>query len=81
MEAEICGFQPDLISYFPWDELPGGTFPHDWQVVSCAATASFLASSRVIMRFSRAGRNVFPMDGYALGSDPSMRENGEVLVE
>ena len=26
---EICGFQPDLISYFPWGELLGGVFPHD----------------------------------------------------
>ena len=52
-----------------------------WQAVSCAAIASFLASFRTIMQFSRAGRNVFPMDGYALGSYPSMRENGEVLVE
>ena len=51
------------------------------QVVSCMATASFLASSRAIMWFSRACRNVFPMDGYALGLYLSMRENGEVLVE
>ena len=51
------------------------------QAVSCAAIASFLTSSRVIMWFSRAGGNIFPMDGYALGSYPSMRENREVLVE
>ena len=51
------------------------------QAVSWAALASFLASSRVAMQFSSMGKNVFPMDGYALGSYLSMRENREVLVE
>ena len=29
LEAEICGFQPDLIPYFPQGETSGGTFSHD----------------------------------------------------
>ena len=29
MKAEICSFQPDLISCFPWGELLGGVFSHD----------------------------------------------------
>ena len=33
------------------------------------------------MQFSSVGKNIFPMGGYVLGSYPSMRENGEVLVE
>ena len=48
------------------------------QAVSCAAKASFQASSRVVKRFSRAGRKVFPRGGYALGllrgRYPSTRE-------
>ena len=51
------------------------------QAVSCAARASFHASSRVIRQFSRAGRKVFPRGGYALGSYPYSKENGKTLVE
>ena len=51
------------------------------QAVSCAARASFWASSRVVKRFSRAGRKVFSKGGYALGSYPCSKENGEILVE
>ena len=51
------------------------------RAVSCAARASFRASSRVIRQFSRAGMKVFPRGGYALGSYPCNRENGETLVE
>ena len=51
------------------------------QAVSCAAKASFQAFSRVVKRFSRAGRKVFPRGGYALGSYPCNREKGETLVE
>ena len=51
-----------------------------WAVL-CAAKASFRASSRVVRRFSRAGRKVFPRGGYDLGSYPSNKENGETLVE
>ena len=49
--------------------------------VSCAAKASLLASSRVVRRFSKAGMKVFPRGGYALGSYPCNKENGETLVE
>ena len=49
--------------------------------VSCAAKASFRASSKAVKWFSRAGRKVFPRGGYALGSYPCNRENGETLVE
>ena len=51
------------------------------RAVSCAARASFRASSRVVRWFSRAGRKVFPRGGYALGSYPYSKENGETLVE
>ena len=51
------------------------------QAVSCAARASFLASSRAVKWFSRVGRKVFPKGGYALGSYPCNKENGESLVE
>ena len=51
------------------------------RAVSCAAKASFRASSRVVKRFSRAGRKVFPRGGYALGSYPCNKEKGETLVE
>ena len=51
------------------------------QVVSCAAKASFRASSRVIKWVSRAGRKVFPRGGYTLGSYLCNKENGETLVE
>ena len=51
------------------------------QAVSCAAKASFRASSRVVKWFSRAGRKVFPRGGYALGSYPCNKEKGETLVE
>ena len=51
------------------------------QAVSCAARASFQASSRVVKWFSRAGRKVFPRGGYALGSYSYNKENGETLVE
>ena len=49
--------------------------------ISCAAKASFQASSRVVRQFSRAGRKVFPKGGYALDSYPYNKENGETLVE
>ena len=49
--------------------------------VSCAARASFHASSKVVRRFSRAGRKVFPRGGYALGLYLYSKENGETLVE
>ena len=52
-----------------------------WQVVSCAAKASFWASSRAVKWFSRAGRKVFSSGGYALGLYPCNKENGETLVE
>ena len=52
-----------------------------WQAVSCAAKASFWASSRAIRQFSRAGRKVFPRGGYALGLYPCNKEKGETLVE
>ena len=51
------------------------------QAVSCAAKASFQASSRAVKQFSRAGRKVFSRGGYALGSYPCNKENGETLVE
>ena len=51
------------------------------RAVSCAARASFWASSRVVKRLSRAGMKVFPRGGYALGSYPCNKENGETLVE
>ena len=51
------------------------------RAVSCAAKASFQAFSKAVRRFSRAGRKVFPRGGYALGSYPCNRENGETLVE
>ena len=51
------------------------------RAVSCAARASFRASSRVVKQFSRAGRKVFLRGGYALGSYPCNKENGETLVE
>ena len=51
------------------------------RAVSCAAKASFQASSRAVKQFSRAGRKVFPRGGYALGSYPCNKENGETLVE
>ena len=51
------------------------------RAVSCTAKASFRASSRVVKRFSRAGRKVFPRGGYALGSYPCNKEKGETLVE
>ena len=47
--------------------------------ISCAARASFQAS--VVKWFSRAGRKVFPRGGYALGSYPCNKKNGETLVE
>ena len=51
------------------------------RAVSCAARASFQASSMVIKWFSRAGRKVFPKGGYALDSYLCSKENGETLVE
>ena len=51
------------------------------QAVSCAAKASFRASSRAVKQFSRSGRKVFPKGGYALGSYLCNKENGETLVE
>ena len=51
------------------------------RAVSCAARASIQASSRVVKQFSRAGMKVFPRGGYALGSYPCNKENGETLVE
>ena len=51
------------------------------RAVSCAAKASFQASSKAVKRLSRAGRKVFPRGGYALGSYLCNRENGETLVE
>ena len=51
------------------------------RAVSCAARASLWASSRVVKRFSKAGIKVFPRGGYALGSYPCNKENGETLVE
>ena len=51
------------------------------QAVSCAAKASFRASSKAVKRVSRAGRKVFPRGGYALGSYLCNKENGETLVE
>ena len=51
------------------------------QAVSCTAKASFRTSSRDVKQFSRAGRKVFPRDGYALGLYPCSKENGETLVE
>ena len=51
------------------------------RAVSCAARASLRASSRVVRRVSRAGMKVFPRGGYALGSYPCSKENGETLVE
>ena len=51
-----------------------------WAVL-CAARASFQASSRAVKRFSRTGRKVFPRGGYALGSYPCNKENGDTLVE
>ena len=51
------------------------------QAVSCAAKASFRASSKAVKWLSRAGRKVFPRGGYTLGSYPCNRENGETLVE
>ena len=51
------------------------------RVVSCAARASFWASSRVVKQFSRAGRKVFPKEGHALGLYLCSKENGETLVE
>ena len=51
------------------------------RAVSCTASASLRASSRVVKRFSRAGIKVFPRGGYALGSYPCNKENGETLVE
>ena len=52
-----------------------------WQAVSCAAKASFLAFSRAVKQFSRAGRKVFPRGGYTLGSYLCSKENGETLLE
>ena len=52
-----------------------------WQAVSCAAKASFWASSRAVRWFSRAGRKVFPRGGYALGSYLCNKEKSETLVE
>ena len=49
--------------------------------ISWAAIASFLASSRAVMQFSRVGKNIFPGGGYALGSYLNIRENREVFVE
>ena len=49
--------------------------------VSCAARASLRASSRVVRQFSKARMKVFPRGGYALGSYPCNKENGETLVE
>ena len=51
------------------------------QAESCAARASFRASSKEERQFSRAGRNVFPSGGYEWGSNPIMREKGETFVE
>ena len=51
------------------------------RVVSCAAKASFWASSRVVKQFSRAGRKVFPRGGYARGSYLCNKEKGDTLVE
>ena len=51
------------------------------RAVLCAARASLRASSRVVRQFSRAGMKVFPRGGYALGSYPCNKENGETLVE
>ena len=51
------------------------------RAISCAAGASFHASSRVVRQFSRAGRKVFPRGGYALGSYLYSKENRETLVE
>ena len=45
------------------------------------AKASFRASSRVVKRFSRAGRKIFLKGGYALGSYLCNKENDETLVE
>ena len=51
------------------------------RAVSCAARASFQASSRVVKRSSRAGIKVFPRGGYAPGLYLCNKENGETLVE
>ena len=51
------------------------------RAVLCAARASIRVSSRVVKQFSRAGMKVFPKGGYALGSYPCNKENGETLVE
>ena len=51
------------------------------RAVSCAAKASFWASSRIVKQFSRAGRKVFPRGGYALDSYPCNKEKGDTLVE
>ena len=51
------------------------------RAVSCAIRASIWAFSRVVKRFSRVGMKVFPKGGYALGSYPCNKENGETLVE
>ena len=49
--------------------------------VSCAAKASFQASSKAVKWLSKAGRKVFPRGGYTLGSYLCNRENDETLVE
>ena len=62
-------------------EVPGVSFFHDPSGSFMCSHGFFLASSRVVKRFSRAGRKVFPRGGYALGSYPCNKEKGETLVE
>ena len=52
MEAEICGFQPDLISYFLQGEALGGTFSHD-------PTGSFMSGHCLLSGFFQGGHAVF----------------------
>ena len=52
MEAEICGFQPDLISYFSWSETSGGAFSRDLM-------GSFVSGHCLLSGFFQGGHVVF----------------------
>ena len=63
VKAEMSSFQLCFISDFPWSKSLGEVSVMIRRAESCAARASFRASSKEERRFSRAGRNVFPSGG------------------
>ena len=52
MEMEICGFQPHLISYFPWGEVSSRPFSHD-------LLGHFMGGHHLFSGFFQGGHAVF----------------------